>query len=335
MEGKNFRDAGLENSQLLSKEELLEKIINWDTYEQNTLVKRKKKLKLSYKVTRIAAVFLILCVANAAVYAVSPDLRYMLSEKLRIKNEETHLIGKSVHDNGITMKIISSHVSKNTAVVLLAFSKDNGEKFGNSLNPYKNKIICDNKEISLMGIYSELSDDCKTLYCYYTWAFSNSDKHSQKATIKIHNLICNQSRVEGVQFNDEMLYGNWNLQFELLKNKDNSLTATNPNVNNTISMCGKKLHINSVTLTDMLMIVNTTTLSDSGMPKDPLSNVNTESGTYYGIFTQLIYENGTVSKKMDCQLDEKGNIISWYPKTINLDGLKEIHVGDVVIPVKK
>ncbi len=335
MKEKNFREAGLENSRLISKEELLVKIINSATCEDNNLEKRKKKLKWSYKAARIAAVFLILCVANVAVYAVSPDFRYMLSEKLHINNEETHLIGKSVHDKGITMKIISSHVSKNTAVVLLAFSKDNKAKFGNSLNPYESKIISNNKEISLTGIYSELSDDCKTLYCYYTWVLPNSTNDSQKVTIKIRNLICNQSQVEGVQYTDETLNGNWSLQFDLLKDKDNSFTVTNPNINNTISMCGKKLQINSVTLTDMLMIVNTKTLSDSGMPKDPLSNVNTGSGAYYGIFTQLIYENGTESQKKDCQLDEAGNIVSWYPKTINLDGLKEIHVGDVVIPVNK
>jgi hypothetical protein len=125
------------------------------------------------------------------------------------------------------------------------------------------------------------------------------------------------------------------VNFELVGNKDNTVTVQNLNKSKTVNMCGKELQINSVSLTDMLLIVNTTMLSNSGMPFDPLSNVSTMSGSYYGIFIQLDYADGGVSEQKDCHLDENGNIIAWFPETILIDEVVAIHVGDVIINVRK
>jgi hypothetical protein len=329
----NFRKVGLQYSKLLDKDQLYAQIMNDINSGQKIHKKRNYKLRWGYRGI-IAAVLLLVCMANVAVYAISPDFRELLAEKLHIGSTETHYVGQSVCDQGITMTVISSHVSSNSAVVLLAFSKDNKESFGNSLNPYKDTIVCNNTVPSSVGVYTELSDDFKTLYCYYTWILPTSTNDKQNVTVTINNLICNQSEAEGVTFPDKMLYGKWNLQFELLKDKDNTVRVDNPDISQTVTMCGKKLQIDSAVLTDMLLIINTTILSDSGMPEDPLSNIYPGSGAYSGVFTQLVYKDGTASEQKDCALDEDGNIITWFPETIKMGNVKEIHVGDVVIPVK-
>jgi len=134
---------------------------------------------------------------------------------------------------------------------------------------------------------------------------------------------------------DELIRGNWSVSFELVGSKDNTITVQNLNKSKNVEMYGKKLQIDSVSMTDMLLIVNTTTLSDSGMPVDLLSNVSTASGSYYGVYIQLTYADGIVSEQKDCYLDENGNIIAWFPQTIPMDEVVAIHVGDVIINVRR
>ncbi len=325
-----FKKAGLDNSQLLEKKELYDKIM--DGIENTHKTNNNKNLRLIYKGVAIVAFLLILCITNITVYAFSADYRNLLAEKLNIGNEEIHYVGKSVSDNGITMTIESYHVSNHSAVVLLAFTKNNGNVFGNSLNPNIGTIICNKLVVSFTGFYSELSDDSKTLYCFYTWNLTDNIS-DQFTTITIRDLICNQSQADGLNYTDNKIFGEWSLQFELSSNIDNSITVNNTDVSNTIIMCGKELQIDSVTLADMLLIVNTTTLGDSGMSKqvDPLSNINPRSGAYYDVFIHLEYENGTLSEYKDCIIDNNGDIISWFPENIKIDKVKKIHIGNVTI----
>jgi hypothetical protein len=303
--------------------------------EESIAVKTLLKNK-SLRRSIFAACIALFFVASVTTYAASSSFRELLAEVLHLNVEDTHYIGLSDSDNGITMKVISSHIANNTAVILLTFEKENGQAFGNGMNP--NIILYDKKGNNIFksgtagGIYTELSEDSKTLFCYYTWNFP-SNFSERIVTLKVDELRCNWSEVEGKSWPDGLIRGNWSVGFELVGNKDNTVTAQNLNKSKTVNMCGKDLQIDSVSITDMLLIVNTTILSNSGMPFDPLSNVSTASGSYYGIYIRLAYADGRVSEQKDCHLDENGNIIAWFPETIPMDEVMAIHVGDVIINV--
>ncbi|HYE84099.1 MAG TPA: hypothetical protein VEG39_18300 [Clostridia bacterium] len=305
--------------------------------EESMAVKASHKKKSSRK--RIfAAFFALLFAVSLITYAVSLSFRGLLAEVLHLDIENTHYIGLSDSDNGITLKVVSSHTGKKTAVVLLTFEKENGQAFGNGMNP--NIILCDEKGKNIFGsgmtggIYTELSEDSKTLFCYYTWIFPR-DFSGKTVTLKVDELCCNWSEVPEKSWPDKLIRGNWSVSFEMLEDKDNTITVQNPNKSKTVIMCGKELQIDSVSLTDMLLIVDTTTLNDSGMPLDPLSNVSTASGSYYGVYIQMEYTDGRVSKQKDCKLDEDENIIAWFPETIPMDEVAAIHVGDVIINARR
>lgn len=304
--------------------------------EESTAVKSFNKNKRSR--WSILAVCLILIFAvSLTAYAASSNFRELLAEVLHLDIEDTHYIGLSDSDSGVTMNIVSSHICNDTAVVLLTFEKDNGQAFGNGMNP--NIILCDKKGNNIFesgisgGVYAELSEDKKTLFCYYTWNFPSN--YSQRIiTLKVDELCCNWSEIAGKTWPDELISGNWSVNFELIEDKDNTRTVANLNKLNTVTMCGKELQIDSITMTDMLLIANTTTLSDTGMPVDLLSSVSTASGSYYGVYIQLSYADGRVSEQNDCCLDENGNIIAWFPETISMDEVVKIQVGDVIINVR-
>ena len=80
-------------------------------------------------------ILILLCTTGGMSCAFSPTMQNQLANRLHLDEENISIINKSVSDNGITMSIVSSHVAKNTAVIMLAFTKDSGETFGNSLNP--------------------------------------------------------------------------------------------------------------------------------------------------------------------------------------------------------
>ncbi|KUO73381.1 MAG: hypothetical protein APF77_13750 [Clostridia bacterium BRH_c25] len=284
----------------------------------------------------LAACFTLIFALSLTAYAASSNFRELLAEVLHLDVEDTHYIGLSDSDNGVTLNIVSSHICKDTAVVLLTFEKDNGKAFGNGMNP--NIILCDKKGNNIFessiagGIYTKLSEDSKTLFCYYTWNFP-SNFSERIVTLTVDELRCNWSEVAGKTWPDELISGNWSVSFELIENKDNTVTVQNPNKSKTVTMCGKELQIDSITMTDMLLIANTTTLSDSGMPVDLLSNVSTASGSYYGVFIQLTYTDGRVSEQKDCCLDRNGNIIAWFPETTSMSEVVKIQVGDVIVKV--
>lgn len=286
----------------------------------------------------LAACLSLIFAATLTVYATSSDFRGLLAEVLHLDVEDTRYIGLSDSKNGVTLNVVSSHVCKNTAVVLLTFEKDNGQSFGNGMNP--NITLCDKEGKNIFksgmagGIYTMLSDDCKTLFCYYTWNFPNN--FSEKlVTLKVDELRCNWSVVDDKTWPDELICGNWSVSFKLIGGKDNTVTVQNLNKSKTVEMCGRKLQIDSASITDMLLIVNTTTLRDSGMPVDPLSNVSTASGSYYGVHIQLTYADGSVSERKDCLLDANGNIIAWFPETIPIDKVVKIQVGSIILSIAK
>ncbi|MCX8132219.1 MAG: hypothetical protein N3I35_19260 [Clostridia bacterium] len=305
--------------------------------EDNVGIKSHHKYKWS-KWTVLAASLTLIFVASLTAFAASSEFRALLAEVLHLNREDTHYIGLSDSDNGVTMRVVSSHVCNNTAVVLFTFKKDNGKAFGNGINPSIN--LCDKKGKNIFdsgmagGIYTELSEDHKTLLCFYTWSFPRG--FSEKAvSLKVDELRCNWSEIAGKTWPDELIRGNWSVEFELMEDIDNTVTILNSNKSKTVAMCGKTLQIDSISMTDMLLIVNTTTLSDSGMPVDILSNVSTASGSYYGVYIQLTYADGSVSERKDCSLDENGNIIAWFPETILMDKVEKIHVGELIVNIAK
>lgn len=325
MENK-FIEAGIKNSNLLSKSQLYNLIQNAIESEQKLNLLKKRKLRLRYL---IAFGCITLCFTGVTVYAASS----ILADKLGVGIDDIHSIDKYVSNEGITMTVISSHVCEESAVVLVTFTKDKGEKFENSLNPYKQTITCNGLSIPFTGIYTELSEDSKTLYCYYTWNLTDNTE-IRSIDMTIQNLICNESMIEGKTFKDDILHGNWSIKFDLVNDESYTRKVINKDVTKKVTMCGKELQINYILLTDMLLIIDTNSLNDSGIPEDLTSSISTESGSYYGVYIQLEYINGKVSEKRDCLLDSNGQIVAWFPETISIDDVDKIHVGDVVIPVQ-
>jgi len=261
------------------------------------------------------------------------DYRKRMAGKLYVNYEDTIGIGKTVKNNGITMTVMSSYTSGYIGIVLLSFTKDNGEDFYNSLNTGPiNAFIKDNckKDLNLYVI-SELSMDHKILYGYI--AFVNSYGLSNETIVfDIENLECNQSQVEGVTFRDLIIYGKWSSDITLSENYD-TLSATNTEILNTVSMCGKELQLNRVSLANVAVIFHTTVLKEEGLPTGMdamLSSVSTRSGSYYGVYVKLQFKDGT-SIDADCSLDEEGNIIAWFFQPIDMSLVKSATVGDVTI----
>lgn len=263
---------------------------------------------------------------NEKIIAINP-----LAIKLNLNDKDISIINKSVSNNGITMSVVSSYVAKNTAVVLLTFTKDNGIAFGNHLNP-------DIKEWEIeegdrrFSVYSDLSTDKKTLYAYIT---CHSEKELGGKTVKlgVEQLICSDSQVEGKVYPDLLLEGKWHLDFSLKENTDKLITGVNLNLFDIISMCGKELQINYFQIVGMQVIINTTTLSEKKVPIDISSNISPSSGAYYDVFVTVFYTDGSKSEKMDCYLDKSNNIIANSFDTLTVKKVKEVHIKDVVIPV--
>lgn len=276
---------------------------------------------------------------KAVAHVMSLDFRKILAEKLKIKSDNKNLmiIGNMVTDNEITMTVGSTYNNGVVGSVLLAFSKDNGEIFYNSMNPDLEDIFIKNdsdKELECL-ITTELSEDRKILFCYLSYV-NTATRTFDLVSFNIQNLINNQSQINGVTFKDEIIYGNWSSTVGLMV-KDEAITVANTKITENVSMCGKELQIDSVTLANNAVIINTTVLKDEGLPTDMdalLSSVSTWSGAYYDVYVQLVYEGGTTSDKVDCQLDEEGNIISWLYESIDMQSVKTVMVGDVSIEVK-
>lgn len=270
----------------------------------------------------------------------SIDFRKLLSQKLNINDDNEKLFefaGDMVSNNGITMKVGSTYSNGNMGIVLLAFVKDNGEIFYNSMTPDLKDVSLlkynSNKEVECQ-IITELSKDSKVLFCYVSFT-SAKGLINEIVYFNFENLSCNQSQVEGLTFKDEIIYGNWSSRMWVFEN-DETITATNTTLSKTVSMCGKELQLNNVSLANTVAIINTTVLSDVGLPSGwdvQLSSVSTRSGSYYDVYVEVIYEDGT-SNKTDCTLDEDGNIIAWFLEPIKMESVKTVVVGDVSIDVK-
>jgi hypothetical protein len=270
----------------------------------------------------------------------SIEFQKLLAQKLNISDENEKLFefaGDMVSNNGITMKVGSTYSNGNMGITLLAFVKDNGEIFYNSMTPHLKDVSLlkynSNKEVECQ-IITELSKDSKVLFCYVSFT-SAKGLINEIVCFNFENLSCNQSKEEGLTFKDEIIYGNWSSRMWVFEN-DETITVTNTALSETVSMCGKKLQLNSVSLANTVAIINTTILSDEGLPSGwdaLLSSVSTQSGSYYGVYVEVMYEDGT-SNKTDCTLDEDGNIIAWFLEPIKMESVKTVVVGDVSIDVK-
>jgi hypothetical protein len=93
------------------------------------------------------------------------------------------------------MSVAASYVAKNTAVVLITFTKDNGMAFGNHLNPDMKKWEIESSDRNLF-IYSELSTDKKTVYAYIS-CHSEKDLDGKSVKLGVEQLMCSDSQVEG------------------------------------------------------------------------------------------------------------------------------------------
>ena len=278
---------------------------------------------------------------KALAHVMSMDFRKLLAEKLQIDYDTKSInvvSGNIVTDNGISMTVGSTYNNGVVGTALLAFSKDNGEIFYNSMNPNLESIVLkleNDKELECL-FTTELSEDNKILLCYLSYV-NTADRTYDLVTFDIHNLINNQSQVEGVTFKDEIIYGNWSSTIALMDG-DETIRAANTTLSKTVSMCGKELQIDNVILASNAVIFNTTVLKDEGIPTNMdalLSSVSTQSGAYYGVYVKLVYEDGTISDEIDCTLDDEGNIIAWLIEPIDMHSVKTVIVGDVSIDMKK
>ncbi len=305
----------------------------------------KSKPRGSFKRSgwRLLAVSIALILATGCTtYTASPAFKTVLADFLHIQPDDTTYIGLSSSSSGITMTVESSHVCNGTAVVLITFQKDNGEPFGNGLNPDITLTDINGQSVFQSGmnggVYTELSDDNKTLFCYYTWSFP--ERFTDRTVIlKVNKLICNQSQVDGATWPDDLIKGEWDVKFDLTENEDNTITVTNPEPAKTISVFHSELRIDSVLLSDMLLIASATTVRQWEMTEEEvrqsiISSVHPGSSAYYDIYAQLVYKDGTQSDKVGFHRNDNGDLIAWFYKTIPLNDAAEIRIGDLVIPVQ-
>lgn len=287
------------------------------------------------------SVALILAI-GCTTHTVSSAFKTVLADFLHIQPDETTYIGLSSSSSGITMTVESSHVCKDTAVVLITFHKNNSEPFGNGLNP--DITLTDVNGQSVLqsgmngGVYTELSDDKKTLFCYYTWSFPRRFT-GRTIILKVSELICNQSQVDGAAWPDDLIKGKWKVKFDLTENEDNTITVTNPELLKTISVFHSELRIDSVLLSDMLLIASATTVrqwekTEEEVRQSIISSVYPGSSAYDDIYVQLVYKDGTLSDKVGFHRNDNGDLIAWFYKPIPLNDVAEIQIGDLVIPVQ-
>jgi|GEM_PF-1790679 hypothetical protein len=301
---------------------------------------RKKALsgKNAHKYRSVVTLLIIIVLVgltNFAAYALSGEYRELLATVLHLKSEDIHYLGYQDSNNGIRMTVVSSHVVNGTAVILYSFEKENGKRFENGMNPSMNALKINSKEISESAFscgYTELSEDSKILYCYFEWTIPENISN-QSAELCVQNLICNQSQVLGSTWQDQLIEGKWKVTFSLQEDPDNTLTIINDNHTDEILLCGKELQIDNIVISDMIIKVSTTTLKETKVPFDPLSNIYTGSGAYYGIYIHLKYKDGTMTDQIDCFLDNENNIMACLPETIQKANISEVHIGDIIIKV--
>ena len=288
-----------------------------------------------------ACVALILAVGSTA-YAASPAFRGILADILHIQVDETTYIGLSSSSSGITMTVESSHICKDTAVVMMTFHKNNGETFGNGLNPSIKLTDVNGQSVFQSGmnegVYTKLSDDKQTLFCFYTWSFPENFT-DRTVILKVSELICNQSQEDGVIWPDDLIKGDWKVKFDLTENKDNTIVVRNPDLTKTISVFQRELQLNSVSISNMLVIASTTTLrqwemTDEEKRQSILSSVYSGSSAYYNVFIQLVYKDGTMSDKVSFCRNDNDDLIAWFPESIPLSDVSEIRIGDIIISIR-
>lgn len=304
-------------------------------------VRRGKNHKWSRWGLLVACLALFLALGTT-VYAASPAFRVTLADILHLKEKETTYIGLSTSSSGITMTVESAHVCQDTAVVMLTFQKNDGTIFGNGMNPSISLTDADGNDIFKSGlsggVYATLSNDSKTLICYYTWSFPDSFT-DRTVVLKVSRLDCNQSQVAGTVWPDDVIQGDWRIQFELTENTDHSKTIHNPDLSKTISVFDQEMQLDTVSLNDMLLIASTTTLNQKEITEQErkqrmLSNVFPGSSAYFDVFVQLLYKDGSMSEKVSFLRDSNGDMVAWFPETIPIADVSEIRIGDVTIPVK-
>ncbi len=296
---------------------------------------RKKTKKCYYRYGKLIFItsFIFIFLTVGTVYAFSPDFQSLLAKKLKLDNEEISSLEISYSNNDITMSAVSSRVVSNTVIIMITFTKDNGKIFENSMNPVVEKLICENKKIDNYMVDTSLSDNKKILYCYFVWN-SDSIDHDKTIYLSVNRLLCNESQLNGTKYKDNTIDGKWSLSFSVDNNSDNIISGDNLDLSKTIYMSGKELQINSVSIADLQVIVNTSILQDFGKKEDLLSSINTDSGMYYGVYVTIIYEDGSTSGKMDCRLDKDGNIIAFSLNPLTDKQISEVHIKDVVIPIE-
>ena len=134
-----------------------------DSIENHTLHKSTNRKGL---VAAAALLLVVVLAGNATAYGVSEEYRNRLSEFLHINSEDTHYIGTTCTDNGITMSVDSTHVVNNIAMIMLVFTKENGDTFKNGMNPDQMEFAIEGSVQDGYMCYTELSEDKKELNCY-------------------------------------------------------------------------------------------------------------------------------------------------------------------------
>lgn len=294
---------------------------------------RRTGSELKRFVAVLAGLLVLFIAGNVTAFAFSEGYRSSLSEFLNIDREDTHYIGDTDSDSGICMSVESTHVVGNMAMVMAVFTKENGEDFKNSLSPDV-RLSAGGKELSGFFVYSNLSEDKRILNCYISFQM-NRDFTGSKVALSVEELVCNESQVTDLDFEEEFeeayIKGNWECEFVLEPDRDNTLQFINQDKDRKVSMCGRSLEVKSAVVGDMAVIVNTATIGEiEPLPVDPFSNICVSSGAYYDVFVSIFYKDGSVDK-LDCALDDDGNIIAYALDVINKPDIEKITVGNCTL----
>ncbi len=296
----------------------------------------------------VAAVLLVVVlVGNVTAYGVSEEYRSRLSEFLNINSENTHYIGSTCINNGIKMNVASTHVVNNTAMIMLVLTKESGDTFKNCMNPGTLEISINDCEQDGYMCYTELSENRLELNIYISMTIVEEFKGGE-VFLKIKGLECNESQVTDLNFEDEFedafrfdawndklkdayIEGVWESKFILQEDLDNTVVLENQNKDKRVKMCGRTLQLENVVIADMMVVANATTIGDiEPVTYDLFSSIHPGSGMYYGVAVEIYYENGEVNK-MDCMLDNEGNIIAYSLEVIDKESIEYVKIGECVI----
>jgi hypothetical protein len=303
---------------LLNEYKLIGTDENFDKCVRQEVISKGNNYKRRMKNLTFAVIFIsLISLTNVSVYAISDGYRNWLAKYLGINETDTHYIGNQSIDNNITLEVVSSHVVDNTAVVLVTFKHNNGERFNSDLISDEIILMYHDEDITsgLIGIDSELSSDSEILKCILTFNISNKYL-GNNVTFQIHNLISKEPQKEGYN-------GMWETNFVLNRDIDNYTTKSILKKDKIVNINCDKYKLNSISLADTFIIISAELLAGS-KPED--YGISSQ----YGAVVKIEYMDGR-EEIFDCIPDNDNNLIIWSFDTNFTKDIKQVYLNDIKI----